>query len=162
MKFVKGSRNRSDMSLPRTAIHEAGHACAAIYLDRSVHYAQINRRSKHGGVSTKGKRRHEDPMRLALTCLAGDAAERCFYPRKSRHQHSYGDMREVVRMGYYGQSIDTLIMHADGLAHALRKPIRRVADALLERGKLSSREIHALYRGKEVIHMKKKKGGRPC
>lgn len=144
-RFTFATRPHREMTLPRTAIHEAAHAVVAVDLDRRVYYALINRKTRHGYTVHHNYKRN-DPLACALISLAGDAAERVFY-RQPKCRNSYGDMKSVIRLGFRARTIATLKHTADLQVKQLEPHIRRVADALLVHGRLSGAQIKKIVEG---------------
>lgn len=133
------------------AIHEAGHAVVSERMgEKALRLWLVPRRRGvvAGGFTetlyTKRAGRY-DPITRAVIALAGHEAERLVFNRP-RHLLPWGDFHTVRRMGCSMASINVAGQTARRLVRQEVRAIRRVARALVARGKLGRRQFLRAYR----------------
>ncbi|HEY6701787.1 MAG TPA: hypothetical protein VI137_13415 [Pseudolabrys sp.] len=150
------------MNVKATAYHEAGHAVVAAALRRKVHSITII-----PDAEAHGRVRHESPLRgirldfdgsnrarlraeeAIMIFLGGPIAERRAFPRSLRHWHTHGDYTKATDIsGSVCGSTEEESAFLNWLAIKTQKildlrwnQIERIAAALIERRRLSGKEI---------------------
>jgi predicted nucleotidyltransferase len=129
------------MSRDAAAYHEAGHAVIAWALGCMVRFTIIDAE----GGRCECEDPPEDEGKIVL-CFAGPAAQRKHGPGESWHGGGdYGKAAEIaLRFGVSDERASKLIDRAHELVAAHWGSIKRVAEALVERGTLQADEIEAL------------------
>jgi ATP-dependent Zn protease len=152
-----------------TAYHEAGHAAIYCYLRMGFRKATIKPDKDYLGmvaIYRLGKRtieeleygrlarRHRERMENEIMCLlAGGIAEHIFTGRRNKigAGSDHGKVLDFMmsacgssEQAYaYTKWLETLTR--DTLAKVVWPAVRRVAEALLEKETLNSKEVHAFY-----------------
>jgi ATP-dependent Zn protease len=150
------------MNVEATAYHEAGHAVVTVALRRKVHSATI---IPH--ADTHGRVHHETPLRgirldfdgsprarlraedAIMISLGGGMAQRRAFPRSLRHWHTHGDDTNVTDIAGSvcgsAEEENTFIKWLEARTQVILDlrwhEVERIAAALLERKRLSSKEL---------------------
>lgn len=147
----------------RVALHEAGHAVAALYYGFEPHERSVVtlRANEDEASGTTGFRSTSwDRVHGAVVSLAGAAAE-CIHVAKSRQTGgsaiiSVGEDLAVAAqaLGYADvfdlpeALVQLLVLQARGILEGGERwqAVTEMADALMERGSLDGEEVVAIYR----------------
>jgi ATP-dependent Zn protease len=168
-------KRRSKASERSTAFHEAGHAVAAVVLQKGFSYATIVpdkdkdtlghvnyhrvglsmdefRRQEFGIEQTINKRKVE---REVMISLAGDIAERCvnggrFHPGSTQDYHTAFDYADVLTFGNTPESealVHRLFKVTEQLVKDHWTAVTQVAEELIELKTVKAARIRAIVTG---------------
>jgi hypothetical protein len=177
LDHMKPKDLRKPQALAAIAHHEAGHAVAAFFLKLSIGRTGVSiipdRTRQALGTShvlsqlrerldiCVSPRTHVRIENLAVMCLAGDVAERKFYPR--RHFGGQKDQHEAVELLSYISGSNEIItarlkvaaLQARGLVELRWQEIAAVAAALMENKTLTADQV------RQAIYLSQKARRRP-
>ena len=137
-----------------TAYHEAGHAVAAALRRVPFKYVTVEQDEERGSTghtmfTGRSPKSLEDHFARGVVTLAGEAAQRRFNPRTVRRHHGGGDRKTVVDLAlqvcHSGEEATLLAklwdIQAQSLVKACSASVDEVAQALLERSRLTQEEV---------------------
>jgi hypothetical protein len=131
-----------------TCIHEASHACAHFAYYQDIRSIALDS-GGHAGLTTASiRRRSNDPVKLAICCLAGPAGEYLFTGRRLSRSNVGQDLDNAANhLRGTGVCVRDLWPKALALVRRYEPEIRTVAQELFWRGRLNGVDIECLIGG---------------
>lgn len=134
-------RNKKIRSL-KVARHEAAHAVVSESLGYPVEAIKLTRGGR--GFTVTRAPKHADPLVIGMIAMAGHAADirwnRAPKTRVPAHDHFV-----VLRCGFRGRSLPTVLLLARGAVEEVHREIDMVAKELVSRD-LTGKQLRALLR----------------